>query len=294
MSTYKPGSGVAALRHPSPSQFWQSDGPQPHTLTLHFFKRVSIVRIRVYLDFGLDESYTPTKMVFLAGMGGNDLVEFATWQGESPCGWVDVSLDGVGGRHGNGDSSKERTWKSKRQQRIPRRYMRMSQDGPVEASLTDIETSNDVYVVYEGEDPNIGSPMRRYVNGLDDCSDIGQEVDDYSSYRDDYDEDDEDDPSTGSVLKAMVLQVKVCENHQNGKDTHVRGFQVYARDDKYFARGRRNSARKSLRGSGVGSKVEGVPGMHDLANDLSQLSEQDNEFMPKFKESDWLMEPELR
>ncbi|KLJ11753.1 anaphase-promoting complex subunit 10, partial [Blastomyces silverae] len=94
VSTHKPGCGIAALRHPSPSQFWQSDGPQPHTLTLHFFKRVAIVRIRVYLDFELDESYTPTKMIFLAGMGGNDLVEFATWQGEAPAGWVDIDLQG--------------------------------------------------------------------------------------------------------------------------------------------------------------------------------------------------------
>jgi anaphase-promoting complex subunit 10 len=34
----------------------------------------------------------------------------------------------------------------------------------------------------------------------------------------------------GDVLKAMVVQVRICENHQNGKDTHVRGFQVFARD----------------------------------------------------------------
>ncbi|KLJ11752.1 hypothetical protein EMPG_13092, partial [Blastomyces silverae] len=33
------------------------------------------------------------------------------------------------------------------------------------------------------------------------------------------------DPSSGNVLKAMVIQVRISENHQNGKDTHVRGFQ---------------------------------------------------------------------
>ncbi|PYH96743.1 galactose-binding like protein, partial [Aspergillus ellipticus CBS 707.79] len=126
VSTHKPGCGVAALRNPSPSQYWQSDGPQPHTLTLHFFKLVAIVRIRVYLDFEMDESYTPTKMTFLAGMGGNDLVEFACWEGEGPGGWVD-----------------------------------------------------------------------------------------------------NDDPYAGNVLKAMVVQMRVIENHQNGKDTHVRGFQVF-------------------------------------------------------------------
>lgn len=59
LSSSKPGCGLAQLRHPSPSQFWQSDGPQPHTLTLHFFKLVAIVKMRIYLDFESDESYTP-------------------------------------------------------------------------------------------------------------------------------------------------------------------------------------------------------------------------------------------
>lgn len=36
----------------------------------------------------------------------------------------------------------------------------------------------------------------------------------------------------GDVLKAMVVQVKICENHQNGKDTHVRGVQIFARDER--------------------------------------------------------------
>ena len=135
VSTYKPGCGIAALRSSSTSQFWQSDGPQPHLLNIHFFKLVSIVKLRVYLDFELDESYTPTRMLFLAGTGMYDLTEFAEWVGEAPRGWVDVDLEGVG--------------------------------------------------------------------------------------------------SGGSdVLKAMVVQVKICENHQNGKDTHVRGVQIFARDEK--------------------------------------------------------------
>lgn len=36
----------------------------------------------------------------------------------------------------------------------------------------------------------------------------------------------------GNVLRAMVVQVKICENHQNGKDTHVRGVQVFAKDER--------------------------------------------------------------
>jgi anaphase-promoting complex subunit 10 len=135
VSTYKPGCGVPALLSPSTSSFWQSDGPQPHLLNIHFFKLVAIVKMRVYLDFELDESYTPTKMVFAAGMGEYDLVEFAEWKGEGPRGWVEIGLDGCG---------------------------------------------------CEGE----------------------------------------------SVLRCMCVQVRVLENHQNGKDTHIRGVQIFARDER--------------------------------------------------------------
>ena len=64
ISSSKPNCGVAALRSLSPNHFWQSDGPQPHLLTIHFIKLVKIVKLRVYLDFTLDESYTPTRIQF--------------------------------------------------------------------------------------------------------------------------------------------------------------------------------------------------------------------------------------
>jgi anaphase-promoting complex subunit 10 len=83
VTTAKPGSGVAALRNPDLAHYWQSDGPQPHLLTLHFFKLVSISLIRIFLDFESDESYTPTKIQFLAGMGGHDVQEFAEMRDRS-------------------------------------------------------------------------------------------------------------------------------------------------------------------------------------------------------------------
>ncbi|EXJ61030.1 hypothetical protein A1O7_05183 [Cladophialophora yegresii CBS 114405] len=178
LSSAKPGCALPQLRNPSPSFFWQSDGPQPHTLTLHFFKLVAIVKMRIYLDFELDESYTPTKMKFYAGMSEGGLVEFGTWEVtetadpesgemhssiEGVRGWIDVPLKGVGGRetryYGNPD-------------------------------LLDDQAEPALY------------PLQ---------SDLGDSV-------------------GGDVLKAMVVQVQICENHQNGKDTHVRGFQVFARD----------------------------------------------------------------
>lgn len=34
-----------------------------------------------------------------------------------------------------------------------------------------------------------------------------------------------------SVLRCMLVQVRICENHQNGKDTHLRGLQIFSRDN---------------------------------------------------------------
>jgi anaphase-promoting complex subunit 10 len=140
----------------------------------------------VYLDHKLDESYTPTKMVFAAGMGEYDLVEFAEWRGENPRGWVDVNLQGVG----------------------------------------------------EGG---------------------------------------------GGVLRAMVVQVRVLENHQNGKDTHVRGVQIFARDER---------VKVSKREERV---LEG--GLEDL--DIGEEGEEDEEGKDEeegetIEEADWMGEPELR
>lgn len=59
LSSAKPGCGLAQLRSPSTQLLWQSDGPQPHTLTLHFPKLCRILKLRLYLDFELDESYCP-------------------------------------------------------------------------------------------------------------------------------------------------------------------------------------------------------------------------------------------
>ncbi|EGC44173.1 anaphase-promoting complex subunit 10 [Histoplasma capsulatum var. duboisii H88] len=295
VSTHKPGCGIAALRHPSPSQFWQSDGPQPHTLTLHFFKRVAIVRIRVYLDFELDESYTPTKMIFLAGMGGNDLVEFATWQGEAPTGWVDIDLQGAGGRH----EKVGRRGSKSRQRRGSRRKGNLNgEKGEVGArsgagtgaSVSQgHEAHSDDEILDDGSNGN-SSPKTDYEDGDGDGDD-----DD-----DDYDDITDMDPSSGNVLKAMVIQVRISENHQNGKDTHVRGFQVFARDGRRLARERHEGARKSLKphgatGADAATDARNVRAGSSMPVDQGGGAAGDDEvFGPAFDEDDWMGEMEIR
>ncbi|KAH8677604.1 anaphase-promoting complex, subunit 10-domain-containing protein [Xylariales sp. PMI_506] len=135
VSSYKPGCGVKELRDDDINQFWQSDGPQPHRLNIHFIKRVEIRMLRLYLDYELDESYTPTKIQICAGFGPNLTVPFTTLELNMPKGWIDVPIAGAGG-------------------------------GP-----------------------------------------------------------------DGHSLCCWFIRVIVLENHQNGKDTHMRGVKVYALDD---------------------------------------------------------------
>ncbi|KAG6037357.1 hypothetical protein E4U40_005532 [Claviceps sp. LM458 group G5] len=97
VSSHKPGSGVEELRSDDLKVFWQSDGPQPHKLTVYFVKRVGIRDIRFYVDCNEDESYTPTKIVFQSGTSENNLLEFASMTLDSPTGWQQVPLAGVGG-----------------------------------------------------------------------------------------------------------------------------------------------------------------------------------------------------
>ncbi|KIV87058.1 hypothetical protein PV11_02629 [Exophiala sideris] len=218
LSSAKPGCALSQLRNPSPTLFWQSDGPQPHTLTLHFFKLVAIVKMRIYLDFELDESYTPTKMKFFAGMSEGALVEFGSWEvvettdpetGETHSsiegvrGWIDVPLKGVGGRE--------------------TRYH-----------------DNEDMIANGGPDDQFD---RRDVLG-------------------------------GDVLKAMVVQVRICENHQNGKDTHVRGFQLFARDHTTPG-----AVKSRAKGRGKEEMAEG---------------EEDSEEVVGLQLADWMGEPEIR
>ena len=254
LSSSKPGCALAQLRHPSPTYFWQSDGPQPHTLTLHFFKLVAIVKMRIYLDYELDESYTPTKIKFYGGMSEGGLVEFGDWEapetvdqetGESTSsidsvrGWIDVSLKDVGGRE--------------------TRY-------------------------HERQETSTGgmkSKKKTRTSGMDlDLDDWRQARADTGPVYDDFDEDHDVDYISdfvgGDVLKAMVVQVRICENYQNGKDTHVRGFQVFARDESGGKEGRRIVKRGK---KGEKSREDGGEAEVELVG---------------IQEADWMGEPEIR
>ncbi|EXL82955.1 anaphase-promoting complex subunit 10 [Fusarium oxysporum f. sp. conglutinans race 2 54008] len=198
VSSHKPGNGVEELKSDDLKLFWQSDGPQPHKLTMYFTKRVGIRDIRFYVDYNEDESYTPTKVVFKAGTSENNVIEFATMALENPSGWQQVPIAGAGG-------------------------------GP-----------------------------------------------------------------DGNTLVAWVVQMQILENHQNGKDTHLRGIKIYSFDnDSALGPGR------------DGNPVEDVLDLMDTAtshiNTTSTRSRLSNFGAPNFESGEggltipeFMREPEIR
>ena len=104
-------------------------------VTIHFVRRVEIRAIRFYVDYKNDESYTPTHIIFYAGTGNHDLIQFAEVPLTNPVGWQDVPIANCGG-------------------------------GP-----------------------------------------------------------------DGHSLCCWIVQMHIKENHQNGKDTHIRGIKIFALDE---------------------------------------------------------------
>jgi anaphase-promoting complex subunit 10 len=102
---------------------------------MHFLRRVEIRAIRFFVDHTQDESYTPIHILWHAGTGHHDLIQFGEQALSSPSGWQDVKIEGLGGG------------------------------------------------------------------------------------------------SDGNSLCCYIAQMHVKENHQNGKDTHIRGIKVYALDE---------------------------------------------------------------
>ena len=98
LSSAKPGNGVEQIRDGSADTYWQSDGlKQPHWIQVHFARRVAVSHVCLYLDYNLDESYTPKRVSVHHGMTSQDLqaavypahteIEFS-----EPNGWVVIPL----------------------------------------------------------------------------------------------------------------------------------------------------------------------------------------------------------
>lgn len=62
------------------------------------FLQVRLQSLAVYLDYKLDESYTPNKVSVSAGTSYDDLKPIKTIEMEEPSGWVTIPLQVAGMR----------------------------------------------------------------------------------------------------------------------------------------------------------------------------------------------------
>ncbi|RLN11005.1 hypothetical protein BBJ28_00023808 [Nothophytophthora sp. Chile5] len=95
LSSAKPGNGVDQLRdstYNSMDTYWQSDGSQPHLINIQFFRKMTIKEVALYLDYKLDESYTPKKISIRCGATVHDLKEIHVQHVVEPNGWISIPL----------------------------------------------------------------------------------------------------------------------------------------------------------------------------------------------------------
>ncbi|OLL24266.1 Anaphase-promoting complex subunit 10, partial [Neolecta irregularis DAH-3] len=95
-SSAKTGHPVDCLYDDTTDTFWQSDGPQPHIIQILFPKKVSINMISLYMDYTLDESYTPSRITIKSGTGVHDIQQVVQLEFEEPQGWTNVALNEFG------------------------------------------------------------------------------------------------------------------------------------------------------------------------------------------------------
>ena len=105
ISSAKPGNGVEQLRDPNLETYWQSDGFTPHSMNIQFCKKTSLAKLCLYIDYNLDESYTPKKISILSGTNLHDLLEIATLELQDPSGWVVISFGSLTESLDNGTAS---------------------------------------------------------------------------------------------------------------------------------------------------------------------------------------------
>ena len=72
--------------------YWQSDGVQPHLINIQFSRKTAVKELVMYLDYKLDESYTPKKIAIRSGNTVQDLKEIHVQHLAEPDGWISMPL----------------------------------------------------------------------------------------------------------------------------------------------------------------------------------------------------------
>jgi len=92
LSSAKPGNGIEQLLDPNVDSFWQSDGTQPHSITVQFYKKTRLTDLWLFFNYKADESYTPLQLSVRIGSGYYDLQEIQVVDLREPEGWIRIPL----------------------------------------------------------------------------------------------------------------------------------------------------------------------------------------------------------
>eukprot|EP01090_Pellita_catalonica_P011850 TRINITY_DN2441_c0_g1_i1.p1 TRINITY_DN2441_c0_g1~~TRINITY_DN2441_c0_g1_i1.p1 ORF type:complete len:196 (-),score=17.23 TRINITY_DN2441_c0_g1_i1:169-756(-) len=92
LSSAKPGFGVSQIRNNNLDTYWQSDGPQPHTINIQWLNRMEIEEIALYVDYSIDESYTPRNITIQGGTNEDDLQPITSVELVEPHGWYKIKI----------------------------------------------------------------------------------------------------------------------------------------------------------------------------------------------------------
>lgn len=223
VSTAKPGNGVEQLLSGSRQTYWQSDGPQPHSISAQFSSKVKICEVRLLLSFTDDESYTPAIVSIRVGSSFHDLrVVRRNKELNKPDGWVRIPL-GLNSIEAledwnetdslpSGEEDLQTMTPGELAERDQRRRVRSENRRREVKSLREQE-SPAKELSESKANQRVHSPLATGVSSR--VSDEAVATEKFRLSRRDR-----------NFVRAHMLQIVIHTNHQNGRDSHVRQVKV--------------------------------------------------------------------
>ena len=194
MSSCKSGNSVAQLRDNQLDTFWQSDGHAPHTVSLVFGRKVRVSAVCFYVDYKVDESYTPLKVSVRGGSSVHSMHDVAVMELEEPTGWITVrTLVPQTSRRSKAEDEADEEAEDEKRKKVTSGASRLRPTSFFPAS----------------------SPTARLLSSSSSTSAASSST---------------SSSATGLVyvpLRCHHLQLVIHSSHQQGKDTHVREVRVY-------------------------------------------------------------------
>ena len=194
VSSCKSGNGVPQLRDNQLDTFWQSDGHAPHILSLVFGRKVRVTAVCFYVDYKVDESYTPLRVSLRGGSSLHSMHDVAVMELEEPTGWITIRTLLPQARRHKAEQDKD--------------------------DETDGGSNKKA-----GSEPASGLRPTSFFSA---SSPTGRLLSSAASAPSDTSS--ASPSSTGLVyvpLRCHHLQLVIHSSHQQGKDTHVREVRVY-------------------------------------------------------------------